>query len=412
MLTSVAMIALLILLGVTPAVLIVWKGESAFGRIFGLQNEFQKIAFLAGVSILILFYDAIYVRRFSNGDFPLPMLATFPILEGLLALLIVRWQDVGRAWQGHRLAVSALLGLLAVLLVFINFYPGNRPNSWMLLLIPPVFTAGLWLLGRRLGVSVLASVAASLGVFFLLDAFGLVASPGLMGSPYRYLYSLGMLVASVLALVVLALLTLRLSNTEGFSRWSWAAGIFSLLALAASEMRHGVLAKATGRAAEDHFPLMLCFAAILTGIVLAGVHRPRSRGLFYLLLVPAVIGLGYASGWLFDPEAITTARIQRISTAVEAYHQDTGRYPERLNELSPGYMHLVPAPLTGRGQVWCYQSGVDFYRLGYVYFQRYYRPTFPTPFMEIRIFRSQGQPPAGQWMCDLELEKHKATLGL
>jgi len=38
-----------------------------------------------------------------------------------------------------------------------------------------------------------------------------------------------------------------------------------------------------------------------------------------------------------------------------------------------------------RGQVWRYQGGSDYYRLGYVFIQRYYEPTLFKPFVEIRV---------------------------
>jgi hypothetical protein len=65
-----------------------------------------------------------------------------------------------------------------------------------------------------------------------------------------------------------------------------------------------------------------------------------------------------------------------------------------------------------RGQVWCYQGGSDYYRLGYVFIQRYYEPTLFRPFVEIRVYSSAGQPPDSGWMCDDELLRGEATRGL
>lgn len=215
-----------------------------------------------------------------------------------------------------------------------------------------------------------------------------------------------------MALVLLAVLAFETPAGPRSGGWRRVAGIILLLMLAASEVRHGVLAKATGRAAEDHFPLALFSLAILTGVVYRGFQRTRLNGLTFLLVVPVMIGFAYSLGWQFNPLAMTTARAQKIDNAIGRYNQATGVYPNQLADLSPRYLLWVPPPLTGRGQVWCYQSGSDYYRLGYVFYQRYYRPTYPTPFTEIRVSGARGELPSGPWMCDLELEKHKSTLGL
>ena len=86
------------------------------------------------------------------------------------------------------------------------------------------------------------------------------------------------------------------------------------------------------------------------------------------------------------------------------FQQDTGGYPEDLSELSPRYLPIIFGPLTGRGQVWCYQAGENYYRLGYAFYQRYYYQSPLDPFSEVKIYRQVGQPPPGPWMCDQELE--------
>jgi len=121
-------------------------------------------------------------------------------------------------------------------------------------------------------------------------------------------------------------------------------------------------------------------------------------------------------GWLFEPQTITTARAMDLHKAIEDYHQDTGQYPPDLNALFPDYQLFLLGPLTGRGQVWCYQSGADYYRLGYVLFERYHPYNDDTPFYEpyyeIKVPAATGQPPGPAWMCDTELERYKVHGGL
>ncbi len=84
----------------------------------------------------------------------------------------------------------------------------------------------------------------------------------------------------------------------------------------------------------------------VVGILMAlGLQGRRSRlGLAYALLVPAVISLAYPAGWLVNPQAVTTARAERIDQAIGRFHQDTGAYPASLEELTPGYLSFVGAP--------------------------------------------------------------------
>ena len=101
---------------------------------------------------------------------------------------------------------------------------------------------------------------------------------------------------------------------------------------------------------------------------------------------------------------------------IEQYKQDNGQYPPGLESLTPDYTAWILGPLTGRGQVWCYQSGADFYRLGYALFQRYYDWGDGTPFYEpyyaIEVPAAAGQPPPTDWMCTVELDKLKEHGGL
>jgi hypothetical protein len=156
----------------------------------------------------------------------------------------------------------------------------------------------------------------------------------------------------------------------------------------------------------------------MLGLVLILNLKGQSRwsGVAFLINTSVVITASYITGWLFDPRSITTARATDIQQAVEDYRQDTGTYPPDLNALIPDYQLIVLGPLTGRGQVWCYQSGTDYYRLGYVLFERYHQYTDDTPFYEpyyeIMIPAAAGQPPDSGWICDSELERIRSHGGM
>jgi len=174
------------------------------------------------------------------------------------------------------------------------------------------------------------------------------------------------------------------------------------------------MVNASGHASEDHIPAGIVGLAVVVGILLAfGLRQRRlGPGLAYMLLMSVVITLAYISAWLVHPLTVTTNRVNRIDQAVERYHQEQGSYPSSLAQLMPDQLLFKLPPLTGRGQVWCYQGGVDYYRLGYAYYQRYYELGSFHPLSEIRIHSAVGQPPEGPWMCDAELEFIQSTGGL
>jgi hypothetical protein len=105
-----------------------------------------------------------------------------------------------------------------------------------------------------------------------------------------------------------------------------------------------------------------------------------------------------------DAAEFTEAGAARIGKALETYHARHGYYPENLDPLVPFYLLSLPEPVMERGESWCYQAGQGFYRLGYVW-----KPGFgpPPEMLKVRIPASAGQPPAGGWQCDEDLERLK-----
>lgn len=149
-------------------------------------------------------------------------------------------------------------------------------------------------------------------------------------------------------------------------------------------------------------------------MILVGLNKGKARlaGFGYMVMVPLLIMGAYSTGWWFDPHGITGRRAEGYARAIEDYKAATGKYPASLTDLTPAYLPFLYGPLNGRGRAWCYDSGPDYYRLGYVFFQRYYEVGFPTPYYEIKVLHNTGSPPAGDWMCDQELDRYKESPGL
>ena len=188
--------------------------------------------------------------------------------------------------------------------------------------------------------------------------------------------------------------------------------------MGAVTLRHGVLVRATSRAAEDHLPFAVLAVGVIAGflLTLTASGKLRRVGIAFTILIPVVIAFSYTIGLQLEPQAITAARAYRLGQAIEDYFGETGEYPTHLRDLTPSHLLFISGPLTGRGQVWCYQSGPGYYRLGYIFFQRYYEYPDDTPFWEpyyeIKVPHAAGQPPEGEWICDEELRLYKQHGGL
>ena len=411
---AVALFALIV-----PSLFVVLAAEkiSTFGQ---SQNAARnRVLFLLLSTIVLLLLFSINAQSFSVLDYPLLMLILFPTLTGLLALSIIRWREILTIWKMNRVLISGLLIASIALIIslvrapVVNFVPIAIP---MLALL----TALSWEVIQRASIRIVEVGGILIAGYLLLDAVGITSTPTFTAADWlnttlSFVRALG----SLLALILVAALIHRIqtgSSADNKPLASTATGIMILLllALASVEVRDAVLVKATGRAAEDHLPLIEILLVILTGMIFIGVSskHKRNAAIVYTILLPLLLVGAYGAGWLVDPNAITRSRADHLVQAIERFQGEQDIYPANLETLTPQYIPYILGPLTGRGQVWCYQSGADFYRLGYAYYQRYYGPTFPTGYSEVLIHAAAGEPPGGPWMCDEELAKNQPRLGL
>jgi len=267
-------------------------------------------------------------------------------------------------------------------------------------------------------------VSGLLLVFFLIaDAFGLVGNHYVFNHPFwSPVYQVASGLGATLALMIAAWCLKRgLQAPPEASRrraFALALSVALILCVAAVTFRHAVLVTATSRAPEDHFPLIILLIGFAAGLALALTSRGivRRAGFAYMILAPLAVLVPFILGLQVDFQAITERRAERLGQAIERYQLERGQYPSELEALTPGYLLWITGPLTGRGQVWCYQADTNGYRLGYAFFQRYYDWEDGTPFYEpyydIITPVSGGQPLHGGWQCDQELELLKKHGGL
>ena len=419
---NVMFINYMMILATIPAILISIIGGSFYSQAEPGDRRWFWIRVWLGAAVLLALPFALFSSWiFNNGAIIFLLL---PVLIGILALLIVHWRSVRELYQADRWPIGALLLILAAQILLAVLL---EPNLALLLLLSPLAIAGLWAAFGRIHVGWLAGLGWLLVVFLLLDAAGLVGGPFVYSQAHwRTAYKILSGLATLLAPLVAAGLLWRgleaRDKGEKARAWKYFTLIGLLaLAIAAVTLRHAVLTRATSRGAEDHIPVGTLAAAVIGGVLfwfaLSSQERRSQRlGIAFLVLAPAVVILSYSLGWRIDPLAITESRAQRLAAMIDQYKLDTGQYPSGLKALTPDYAAWIPGPLTGRGQVWCYQSGADYYRLGYALFQRYYDWGDGTPFYEpyyaIKVPAAAGQPPPGEWMCAAELDKLKEHGGL
>lgn len=409
------------LLAAIPVVLVLALGRWVASKVNQVDQNHTWVLFLLGSATLMALPFAIFSENFFTHSAGLLLFLVLPALEGILALALINWRLVYQVWvEQKRLATLLLLALFLILALAAL----KNPNLLLLLVLPALIVALVWTLGSRLAQNGLVITAALLALFLFADALGILGSHYVYNLPWllaTYKFSSGL--GAVLA-VFAAALCLKRGLEVSFSGEQNRSGLYLpmsfllILGVLAVTIRHGALVEATGRAAEDHLPFAVIAAALIAGLllVLTTDGRLKVPGYVYMILVPATISLSFVLGLRVDFQAVTDQRATQIGQALERFSQDNGEYPDALSSLTPGYLPIILGPLTGRGQIWCYQSGPSYYQLGYVYFQRYYQYDDGTPFYEpyytIKVPQTVGETPAGSWICDEELERFKLHGGL
>lgn len=144
----------------------------------------------------------------------------------------------------------------------------------------------------------------------------------------------------------------------------------------------------------------LVLIAVITGILLAIIMagRPRIAGLLFAIVVPACLIFTTARAQDTGFRTLTAERAERVSLALESFHDHHGRYPDSLRELVPGHILFVPPPVVIFGQAWCYDAGGDFYRLGYVD-----REHWSDPRLIGRLYKTTGQVQAEPALCAAQI---------
>jgi hypothetical protein len=143
--------------------------------------------------------------------------------------------------------------------------------------------------------------------------------------------------------------------------------------------------------------LAALFSSEILLITLPG--RTKVASILYLVIIPALMILVSARAQRVDFRQLTEKRAGLANQAIETYYLREGRYPQDLQQLTPGYVLSLPEPVIIYGQNWCYDGDDDYYRLGYVY-----REHWSDPRLTGRIYSTKGEVPDLPRMCEEEVD--------
>ena len=290
----------------------------------------------------------------------------------LLALPWMAWERAGKSW-------AVIYGLVILL---------GLAAAWRIDLNRDVFETIPWL-SRASGMLAFLFILIEVLVVFKLLEWALLpeASPGWP----RYA------LAGLLAVLLLGLAGWQIATAAAWDVATDGLGGIATLQLAGLAGIAAAILVAWRQPASRRTPAAKPAAkpAFLLALALP----------LYLLAWMNFGTFGFDGPWGRVPIARTERRAGSIDQAIQRFHDQNHHYPSSLEELTPRYLLILPAPFIIPGQDWCYQGGADFYRLGYVY-----REYFSAP-AEVRIIASQGQPPDPAWPCEEEAARYPGPPG-
>jgi hypothetical protein len=337
------------------------------------------------------------------------LIAVTPLQVGILVFLLVNWRAITGMGRRSLLILLPLAVLLIGLAIFI-------PGLILLLAALAILVALLWQI-KAWAVDLL-SIAVLLVLVFQktfqpdLSLSEAITVPG-SSSPLVVAANFALVVLMLLLYILPALLVYHgLKTTENqtwIKRSLRLALVAALLLLIAYDVGENAFwASAQSRVVEDNFPIQSVLP-ILLGLLLA-LFLPgwrRLAGALYGLLVPALLITAFVLGWNISNTKVTEARARRIENALSNYYQQNERYPDRLAQLTPGYL-LFNLPPAGNDldRSWCYQSGPHAYRLGYVVVD--FIVPYRMPEVSVKILQQAGSLPNVVWDCDSKAQAVKA----
>jgi hypothetical protein len=381
------------------------------------ESQRHRLFYWAAVAFLLLPVELLVVawQRMApdSGAAQLALIsvlfAATPLQAGILVFLIANWRVIDGMGRRSWWIVLPLAAALVILALF-------QPVFSLALLAFMVLLALMWQNDGwaldLLSVTVLLSLLLQkvtqpdLPLSAALNAF---RAGGLLVQAANIAVAILMLLPYLLP-ALLVYRSLKVAGRQTRIRQGMRLGLAAalLLIIAYDVGEAAFWASAQARFAADNFPIQVVLSLVfglLLALFLTGWRR--LAGVLYGLLVPTLLITAFVLGWNISNTMVTKERARRIENALSGYFQQYGRYPDRLAQLTPGYL-LFDLPPAGNDvdRSWCYQSGPQAYRLGYIAVQ--FVVPYRMPTVTVTIIQQVGGLSNADWDCDQKAQAVEA----
>lgn len=402
-------------LGVLPALLVILPG------VFFLQGQDVERAsrrflfYLLGMGTLLLLALFITMRFITEPyDQPFYQLSNLlaPSLLGIIALSLLNIKALKSMSGKARIIVVLLYASIAILFWLMR----NSQLAVGYLIVPGVLVLSIgWALGKRFGWLTMILSLLSLVIFYLYNQwinhppdFNNVQPSGLVVVlSLATMYGIPGLSAVLPGLLIMTSLQPISAQSEPKS-WNHINWIrISIAGLLLFSLIYNIFWGSVWDQTSDGLSgLMLTYPS---GIVAIGVGmvmiltlsgKNRWAGLLFLIIVPILIYQTFEMGWRVSYHEMTEKRAARIAQALERFQAREGYYPDSLEALKPRDLLFIQQPVILAGETWCYEGGVDHYRLS-----AFYREFFSAP-VSLHVYASAGQRPTSS-VCEEQLAEMK-----
>jgi hypothetical protein len=358
-------------------------------------------------------------------------IALFPVIPGLVVLTLLHWCEWNSLSRRTRnpilfaagILLAAILAQLARVILTWDIYQLEPLFFGTALLVISVFMLFAWTWGKRYPLLVFVITVLYLVFFLAFDLGALSLSSETMSGWMNTLGALAYLAIPGITIPVMAVLAAGMLNFSSITdeakppAWSPSLGrlmlVIILLVLLLYVYRWLWLWDGIEDGIRIYFMMMVSVIAAISGtliIILTVSGWRRWAGVIFAMVVIGSIYFAILTGFGLGEEsgnyAVTEERALRIQESIEDYRTKNGNYPMELDDLVPGEMWRIPLPMIMPEQNWCYEAGVDYYRLGAVY-----REHWSSPYREVRVYASAGDVPDGTWECDEKLAEAIAQSG-
>lgn len=401
------------LLGILPAALILWfasqvRESDPEGQ--GARHRFKFLLLTLAAILIVL----LIMMPGMNPVAALTGLILMPVGCGMLAIIMFQAISDNTIWSKNKLKSSIFLLTQIALFILLWIFGGDKFTTLLFILVG-IFVAFVWWAWDKLGKNYL--------YFGVIQILLLTISLWAADSNYQLLESSEWFSAflhitifffpaiciAVAARLVFNLFNRDLANQKSEILFGMILVLFTVFILGYQMYLTSIWDVATDGLGSPILLILVSTTSIASAMLMAWLlpEKRKLAALSFALLLPLLMhypnwmgNFGPDGKWGTSPTHITEQRAETIDNAIQKYYENNGEYPASLKDLFPRNIIYIPRPFIIPVQTWCYESGLGYYRFGYVY-RQYFSST-----ATVRIHAFAGEPPNPDWPCDDEAAKY------